>query len=145
MKNQSAFNEILKKPLSDLAKDALDDFVDVLASQFRLFRVEMAADVSDAAKGIGRIAIFLPIIAVGYIFAVTGLALWLSRWTGAPMAFAGVGAIHLAVGGVGAIVSVSRLKRVTVLPRTDFQISRTLVGIKDGMSGAESSTNRVIP
>jgi hypothetical protein len=54
MKNQSAFDETRKRPITDLAKDALDDFIDVLGSQLRLFRVELAADASDAARGIGR-------------------------------------------------------------------------------------------
>ncbi len=144
MKNQSAFNDLPKKNISDLAKDALDDFIDVLASQFRLFRVEVAADVSDAARDVGRIAVFLPIIALGYVFAMTGLAFWLSRWIGMPMAFAGLGLLQLVGGALGVGLSVVRIRRMRVLHKTNVQVTNTISGIKDGMSVPVVSAKRMM-
>jgi hypothetical protein len=122
----------------DVAKNAAEDLLELFTAQIKLVRLELSADLREALKGVGRVALFVPPLIVGYAFAMAALASWLGEAWGRPLALAAVGALQIAVAGLGLLWAVGALRRTRVLGRTGTQVAdsvqRTLTAVSDGSS-----------
>lgn len=130
-----------KKPLTDLVRETLDDLVDVIATQLQLLRVELAADLGDAARDASRIAVFAVFLGVGYVFSLLGLSFWLTRWLDTSAAFAAVGGSQIVVGATGGWLALRRLRAVRFMDRSGAQITETVAEVKSEMQRAPNGNS----
>ena len=116
-----------------MAKDTIEDLVDLVSAQIRLARLELSADLRRTLKPVARLALFLPPLVVGYAFAMAALAAWLGPQWGRPVALASVAALQLVVAGVGIACSLSALRRARSLEGAGTKmadgVQRTLAAV----------------
>jgi hypothetical protein len=119
----------------DVAKNAAEDLLELFTAQIKLVRLELSADLREALKGVGRVALFVPPLIVGYAFAMAALASWLGGYWGRPVALASVAALQIAVSSLGLLWAVAVLRRTRVLERSTVEVAdsvqRTLTAVSD--------------
>jgi len=103
--------------LSDVAKGAAEDLVDLVSAQIRLARLEVSAELRRTLKRVARIALLMPPLVVGYAFGMAALASWLTGMWGRTLALAAVGAVQIVGAGAGILWSMAALARTRVLER----------------------------
>lgn len=102
-----------------------DGFGRLVSEHLALARVELHEDARALAVDLVRIAVFVPLILVGYGLLNAALAWLLSPWLTIPGAFAAVGALNVAIGGFGAYRAADRLKGRQVLEGSREEVGRT--------------------
>lgn len=112
--------------LAAVAKDAAGDLLDLIGAQIRLVRAELSGEVRAGLSRIARVALFAPVVLVGYAFAMAALAAALAPYWGWPLALGAVAAVQLVVGGAGVLWAVRRLSRVRLLRRTADEVAETV-------------------
>lgn len=127
-----------RNSITDVAKGAAEDLLDLLTSQIKLARVELAADARAALMNVARIALFVPVIVVGYAFALAALAGWLAQWLGVVGGIAVVGGLQMVVGILGAVLTARSLRRVRIA-RASTQLMNGVQRTVAAISSAASS------
>lgn len=112
--------------LAGLAKDAAADLLDLIGAQIRLVRAELSGEVRAGLSRMVRVAMFAPIVMVGYAFGMAALAALLAPQWGWPLALAVVGGGQLIIGVSGVLWSLRRLARVRLLHRTADEVAETV-------------------
>jgi uncharacterized membrane protein YqjE len=87
--------------VTDLVGRLVDGLGQLLAQHVALARLELGEEARGLSRALGTLALFTPLLVVGYAMLCFGLAFALARWLSVPGAVLLVGAANLLVGGVG--------------------------------------------
>lgn len=104
--------------LAALTRTTLEAFFDLLSAQLRLAKVEAVHDARVFFGSALKVAVFLPLLFVGYLFFCAALTSVLVRWMGWPAALAVVASVNLIVGAIGCVVMIRRMTKVNVMETT---------------------------
>jgi uncharacterized membrane protein YqjE len=121
--------------LASVAKDAAGDLLDLLGAQIRLVRAELSGEVRAGLSRLARVALFAPIVIVGYAFGMAALAALLAPEWGWPLSLAALAGFQLLVGVWGVMWSLRRLARVRLLHRTADEAAETVRRIEATSQG----------
>lgn len=105
-------------PLGEL----VDAFSELVAQHVRLARLEVKEDARFIGLRIGVIAVFTPLILVGYGFLCVALALSLRPFLGDGFAFLLVGVVNLLVSGIGIAIAANQLSKRKILNATVLEL-----------------------
>lgn len=97
----------------------------LVSDHLALARVELREDARTFAISAARIAVFVPLILVGYGFLCAALAVAVSRWIGLGWALFAVGFLNVAVGAIGVRVALRKVQGREVLGETREEVSRS--------------------
>jgi len=118
-----------------VATETAEELADLFAAQIKLAHLELSRDLRLALKRVARIALFIPPLVVGYAFAMEALASFLTGYCGRLVALTSVGALQIAVAGIGLQRALSALRRTPVLERTGAEmtgsVQRTRAALSD--------------
>jgi hypothetical protein len=127
-----------------VATETAEQLADLFAAQIKLAHLELSRDLRLAFKRVARIALFIPPLVVGYAFAMDALASFLAAYCGRLVALASVGALQIAVAGIGLQRTLSALRRTPILERTGAEmtggVQRTMAALSHG---TRSSSARI--
>ena len=119
----------------EVATETAEELADLFAAQIKLAHLELSLDLRLALKRVARIALFVPPLVVGYAFAMAALASFLTGYCGRLVALASVGALQIAVAGIGLQRTLSALRRTPILERTGADmtgtVQRTMAALSD--------------
>jgi uncharacterized membrane protein YqjE len=87
--------------VTDLVARLVDGLAQLLAQHVALARLELGEESRSLGRALGTLALFVPLLVVGYAMLCFGLAFALAAWLSLPGAVLLVGAVNLVVGGVG--------------------------------------------
>jgi hypothetical protein len=112
--------------IADRLRATAEDLVELVTAQVKLVRLELLADARALGGHLTRLAIFVPLLVLGYGF-LAGAAAWgLARLLGLAWALALVGVVHLAAGIWGVARASRALAAVRVLDRSREEVERTI-------------------
>jgi uncharacterized membrane protein YqjE len=97
--------------VTDLVARLVDDFGQLLAQHVELARIEIAEEARSVSQVLGTLALFTPLLVVGYAMLCFGVAFALAPLLSTPGAVLLVGALNVVVGGVGLLRVRAALKR----------------------------------
>ena len=141
VRSSSEDRGVRRTSLVDVAKNAAEDLLDLLAAQIKLARLELSADLREALKRIMGVALFIPPLVIGYAFGMAAIASWLGEIWGRTAALASVAALQIGAASIGIFWSVSALKRVRILGRASTDIAdsmqRTIEAVSDGARSSD--------
>ena len=106
-----------------MATDTAEELAELFSAHIKLAHLELSRDLRLAVKRVGRIALFIPPLLVGYASAMAALAAFLSGYCGRVAALASVAALQMAVGGIGLRRTLSTLRRTPILERTGAEVT----------------------
>jgi uncharacterized membrane protein YqjE len=87
--------------VTDLVGRLVDGLGQLLAQHVALARLELSEEAHSLTRALGTLALFTPLLVVGYAMLCFGLAFALARWLSVPGAVLLVGVANLVVGGAG--------------------------------------------
>jgi uncharacterized membrane protein YqjE len=93
--------EVQAPGVTDLVGRLVDGLGQLLAQHVALARLELGEEARGLSRALGTVALFIPLLVVGYAMLCFGLAFALARWLTVPGAVLLVGAANLLLGGVG--------------------------------------------
>jgi len=102
-----------------------DGFSKLVTQHLVLARLELAEDARAVGTELGRMAVFVPFLLVGYGFLCGALALLLGLWLTPAGGFAVVGVANLVVGALGIRAALARLQQRNVLSGTLQEFNRS--------------------
>lgn len=110
-------------------RELVDAFSELVAQHVRLARLEVKEDARFVGIRVGVIAVFAPLILVGYSFLCIALALSLRRVMGEELAFVLVGVVNLVVAGIGIAIAARQLANRKIMNATvaELQTSQAMV------------------
>ena len=110
-------------------RELVDAFSELVAQHVRLARLEVKEDARFIGIRVGVIAVFTPLILVGYGFVCIALALVLKRALGEEWAFLLVGVLNLIASGIGIAIAANQLAKRKMLNATvqELETSRAVV------------------
>jgi hypothetical protein len=124
-----ATNRDGKSDIADRLRATAEDLVELVAAQVKLVRVELLADARALGVHLTRLAIYVPLLVLGYAF-LAGAAAWaLAAPLGLPLALALIGAVHVSVGLWGVVRASRSLGAVRVLDRSREEAERTIEAV----------------
>lgn len=109
--------------LTDGVKSVAQDFLNLVAAQIKLARVELAEDVRIMMSRLLGILVCVPLLLVGYLFGMATIADALAYYGGRTVGLLAVTAFNLIIGGVGMIWVIYKIKRHKILDRTTEELS----------------------
>jgi hypothetical protein len=112
-----------------LVKETADGLGRLIADHIKLARTEIMADARSYGRDVGVLGAAVFVLALGYALACVAGALALGRVIGAPLAFAGVGALHLVAGGIGLGAALRAMRRTPPLLGTRTEVSRSVAAL----------------
>ncbi|HLT30693.1 MAG TPA: phage holin family protein [Myxococcaceae bacterium] len=86
-----------------------DGLTRLILQHLDLARLELAAEARTLGNNLARVAAFLPLVMVGYIFLCGALAIWLGAWLTPAAGWAIVGGVNLVAGALGVWFAVRSL------------------------------------
>jgi hypothetical protein len=122
-----------------MATDTAQGLADLFAAQIKLAQLELSLDLRLALKRVGRIALFIPPLVVGYAFAMAALAWFLATYWGRIAALGSVAALQIAVAGIGLQRTLSALRRTPILERTGADLTGSVQRTMAALSGRTRS------
>lgn len=87
--------------VTDLVARLVDGLGQLIGQHVALARLEIGEEARTAARALGTLALFAPLLVVGYALLCFGVAFLLTPWLSVPGALLLVAAINLVVGGLG--------------------------------------------
>jgi hypothetical protein len=115
-----------KTEIAERLRATAEDLVDLVAAQVKLLRVELLGDVRSLSTRLVRVAVFLPLLCIGYAFVAGAGAFALGTVIGFGWSFAAIGLVHALAGAAGLIVASRALRETRVLDRSRDELARTL-------------------
>jgi hypothetical protein len=112
--------------IAERLRETAEDLMELVAAQVKLMRLELVGDVRSLGTRLVRVAIFLPLAAVGYAFLVGAGAYALGKRIGFGWSLALIGAVHLAAGAWGLVRATRTLRQVRMLDRSREELERSL-------------------
>jgi hypothetical protein len=137
-----------KSDIAERLRDTAEDLVELVSAQVKLMRLELLGDARILGARLVRVAIFLPLTAVGYTFVVGAGAYLLGQHIGFAWSFGALGAAHVAVGAWGLVRALRAAGQIKVLDRTREELERSLKAMPPAIapvlppSSASSSERR---
>ena len=113
-------------------KALVDATSELIAQHIKLARVELKEDVKDMGTQVGMIAAFIPLLIFGYLLLCIAAALFLTRFVPVDAAFLIVAGVNFAVGGLGILLAVRKLKGHKVLSKTKDELHTTALALRGG-------------
>jgi uncharacterized membrane protein YqjE len=89
--------------VTDLVARLVDGLGQLIAQHVALARLELGEEARSVSRALGTLALFTPLLVVGYAMLCFGLAFALAPVLSLPGAVLLVGAANLVVGGVGLV------------------------------------------
>lgn len=108
--------------LGNEVRDLVDAFSELVTQHVRLAQLELKQDARFVGVRVGVIAIFAPLILVGYCFLCIALALALRAFIGDVLAFVLVGVLNLLVAGVGIAIAGRQLSNHKMMNATQLEL-----------------------
>ena len=102
-----------------------DGFSKLVTQHLALARLEIAEDAKAVGTDLGRMAVFVPFLIVGYACLCGALAMVLGLWITQPGGFAVVGVANLAGGALGIRSALLRLQKRDVMSGTLQEFNRS--------------------
>jgi hypothetical protein len=118
-----------KSDIADRLRATAEDLVDLVTAQVKLVRVELLADLRAMGVHLARLAIFVPLLVLGYAFLAGAVAWALAPRLGLPLALALIGALHVCIGIWGVVRASRSIGAVRVLDRSREEAERTLEAV----------------
>ena len=103
--------------VTDLVARLVDGLGQLISQHVALARVELGEEARSVTRLLETLALFTPLLVVGYAMLCFGVAFILARWLSVPWAVLLVGAVNLLAGGLG-LLSVRRALRRPYLEDT---------------------------
>ena len=97
--------------VTDLVAKLVDGLGQLIAQHVALARIELGEEARSVSRSLGTLAVFTPLLVVGYAMVCFGVAFALSPLLSMPGAVLLVGAVNLVVGGIGLFRVIQVLKR----------------------------------
>jgi hypothetical protein len=123
-----------KSDIADRLRATAEDLVDLVTAQVKLVRVELLADVRAMGVHLARLAIYIPLLVLGYAFLASAAVWVLAAQIGMPLAMALMGALHVLVGIWGIVRASRSIAAVRVLDRSREEAERTLEAVVPAVS-----------
>lgn len=108
--------------LGNEVRDLVDAFSELVTQHVRLAQLELKQDARFVGLRVGVIAIFAPLILVGYCFLCIALALSLRAFIGDAPAFVVVGVFNLLAAGIGIAIAGRQLSNHKMMPATQLEL-----------------------
>lgn len=108
--------------LGNEVRDLVDAFSELVTQHVRLAQLELKQDARFVGMRVGVIAVFAPLILVGYCFLCIGLALALRRFVGDELAFVLVGVLNLVIAAIGIGVAGRQLSNHKMMTATQLEL-----------------------
>lgn len=87
--------------VTDLVARLVDGLGQLIAQHVALARIELGEEARSVSRAFGTLALFTPLLVVGYAMLCFGVAFVLARWLSVPGAVLLVAAVNLLAGGLG--------------------------------------------
>src|SRR5688572_3820782 len=114
-----------KSEIAERLRETAEDLMELVAAQVKLIRLELHEDVRNLGTRVARVAVFLPLVLLGYGFVAGAGTYALGTVIGVPWALLSVGAVHLALGAWGMYRATRSLREIKVLDRSREELERT--------------------
>jgi hypothetical protein len=115
-----------KTEIADRLRATAEDLVDLVAAQVKLLRLELLGDARRLSTRLVRVAVFLPLLCIGYAFLAGAGAFALGEVIGFGWSFALIGVTHAAVGAAGLIIATRALRDTRMLDRSRSELARSI-------------------
>ena len=125
-----------------LLENIVDGFGRLVSEHVALAKLELAKDATVLARQLGKLAIVLPFIAVGYAFICAAAVAVMVNWMSLPVALALIGAANLGIGSATAYGAWKQLKRPPVMEDTLDELGRSLSVFKGNTHQTEAQNGR---
>jgi hypothetical protein len=112
--------------IADRLRATAEDLVELVTAQVKLVRLELLGDARALGRRLTRLAIFIPIVVLGYAFVAAAGAWALSTRLGLGWSLLLFGGVHLVVGIWGLVRAGRSLGEVKVLDRSREEIERSI-------------------
>ena len=97
--------------VTDLVARLVDGLGQLISQHVALARLELGEEARSVSRALGTLALFAPLLVVGYAMLCFGVAFLLARWLSVPGAVLLLAALNLVVGGLGLWSVLKALKR----------------------------------
>ena len=101
--------------VAELARETVLDLGHLVSQHVLVARLEVAAELRAISRRARVIAVLALLVTVGYALAMAGLAMILGGGTALGLPFVIIGGAHLAVSGLGLLVSRRRVPRAPTM------------------------------
>jgi uncharacterized membrane protein YqjE len=101
--------------VTDLVARLVDGLGQLLSQHVALARLELGEEARSVSRVLGTLALFAPLLVVGYALLCFGVAFLLAPWLSVPGAVLLLSALNLLAGGLG-LWSVRHLLKRPLLP-----------------------------
>jgi uncharacterized membrane protein YqjE len=125
-----------------LLGNIVDGFGRLVSEHVALAKLELAKDATGLARQLGKLAIVLPFIAVGYAFICAAVVAVLVPWMSLPAALALIGALNLGIGSATAYGAWKQLKRPPMMEDTLEELARSASVLKGNTHPMEAQNVR---
>jgi hypothetical protein len=115
-----------KTDIADRLRATAEDLVELVSAQVKLVRLELLGDARTLGGRLARLAVFAPVLVLGYGFLAAAGTCALARPLGWPAALALVGAVQVVAGGLGVWRVSRQLRQVRVMGRSREELERSL-------------------
>ena len=109
-----------------LVKETASGLGQLVADHIRLARLEMTADAKLYAGDVGKLLAGGFVLAIGYGLGCIAVGTALGRVIGAPLAFAALALLHIAIGAIALGLIARRIKRIQLMQGTKHEVSRSV-------------------
>lgn len=103
-----------------------EELVSLVNAQIRLARLELSADAKTLGTRLARMAVFVPLVLLGYAFVMAALVAALRPALGLIGALLLIGGVNLAVGIFGCVRLSGSLRSVRMLDRSRGSIEKSV-------------------
>jgi hypothetical protein len=125
-----------RSDIADRLRETVEDLVELVTAQLRLTRMELRGDARAVGGKVAKLAVFVPLLVLGYGF-LAGAGAWaLATRIGLPWALAAVGALHVIAGGWGVVRVARSFREIRVLDRSHDELERSLQRVAPAVTGA---------
>jgi protein-S-isoprenylcysteine O-methyltransferase Ste14 len=131
-----------KSEIAERLRETAEDLMELVAAQVKLMRIELHGDARNLGARLVRVAVFLPLLCIGYAFTMGALAYALGTQIGFAWAFALLGVVHAAVGGWGLAIATRTLRQIRVLDRSREELERSLKTVTPAAIAPAVTVNR---
>lgn len=111
--------------IADLLANLVEGLARLMSEHLTLARLELSNGARELGRRLAWLALFAPMILVGYAFLCAAAAQFLTRWMSLTAALVAVGATNAVVGAIGAQRVVARMRSRGVMNGTVQELSRS--------------------
>lgn len=117
--------------IAEKLRETAEDLVELVSKQVKLIRLELHGDARALGTRLARLAVFLPVVIIGYTFLAAAGTFALGQVIGLTASFAIVGGVHAVVGTWGLVRATRAVRSVRVLDRSRDELERSLEKVSE--------------